>query len=227
MQFFRLNQTKVACITSKNLVPYQEALDFMSERVDMIINGTANPLIWLLEHVPIYTAGAMTLSEDLISPKIPVISTNRGGRCTYHGPGQRMLYIMLDLGDMYYEKPDIKDFILRISQLLINILKNIGVIAFCSAQGTGVWIRNKNVEEKICSIGVKVKKWVTSHGVAVNISPDLTKFDDIIPCGIQNCRMTSLEKLGKNITISEFDSIIIKEFKNLFNCECYYEESFI
>lgn len=198
---------------SNELVAYPEALEFMENRVGQIIKGNEPETVWLLEHPPIYTAGTSAKEGGLLdSSRFPVYYTGRGGEFTYHGPGQRIAYIMLDLKSRMKE-PDLRKYVNFLEQLIIDTLGSFDISGARREGRIGIWTEDKNgKEEKIAALGVRVKKWVTFHGISVNINPNLEHFTGIVPCGIKNYGVTSTEKLGKKISMDDFD----REFKKSF-----------
>jgi lipoyl(octanoyl) transferase len=197
----------------KGLMPYEKGIELMNEKLTSIIEIRKEETILLLEHEDIYTAGRMVQDKaDIIDKNIQIINTDRGGKITYHGPGQRVVYPIMDLN--HFQK-DIKKYISFLQNLIINTLYKIGIEAHTDRTGIGVWTIKENDLYKIASIGIRVKKWVAHHGLAINISNDLKKFDAIIPCGIKDYKHTSIKKLGINIELEEFDKIFIKEFNKL------------
>ncbi|VAV94388.1 Octanoate-[acyl-carrier-protein]-protein-N-octanoyltransferase, partial [hydrothermal vent metagenome] len=168
---------------------------------------TAPELVWLLEHPPLYTAGTSADSRDLISPdRFPVYETGRGGQYTYHGPGQRVAYVMLDLSK---RARDVRKYVHNLEQWVIDTLAAFDVIAERRAGRVGVWVtRSDGREEKIAAIGVRVRKWVTYHGICINVAPDLDHYSGIVPCGISEHGVTSLSDLGRNVTMEEVDAAL-------------------
>jgi lipoyl(octanoyl) transferase len=204
---------------SFGLAPYEFSFAFMQHRVQQIYEGNAQEMIWLLEHPSIYTAGVSARSEDLLDDRgLPVHYVNRGGKYTYHGPGQRIIYVMLNLKRQYGSKPDLSDYISRLEQWIINVLAVLNLKGERRAGRTGIWIiaEREHKEYKIAAIGVRVKKWITYHGIALNVKPILSHYAGIIPCGIREHGITSLHKLGVNVTLSEVDKILYREFYQLF-----------
>lgn len=202
---------------SKGLVPYQEAVSIMENYVNEIHTRNALEKIWLLEHPDIYTLGVSAKQSDVISTNIPVINTGRGGQVTYHGPHMRIAYVMLNLKKRH--SCDIRKYICDLEQVIINSLLNFDVVGERRDGRIGIWVKTgKNTEDKIAAIGVRVRKWITFHGMSINISPDLSYFNNIVPCGINNSNygVTSLKKLGINITMKEFDDVFKKEFIRIF-----------
>lgn len=190
--------------TTIERVPYTEAVSWMENRVSQIHAGTRPECIWLLEHPPLYTAGTRTQPEDRHHiTQLPVYPTGRGGQLTYHGPGQRIAYVMVDLKR---RQPDLRQYISCLEEWLIQALQLLGVVAQRCPHGIGVWIRHQDgTEDKIAAIGVRVRRWVTYHGIALNVAPDLTHYQGIVPCGIRDHGVTSLAELGYMFSMSEVD----------------------
>jgi lipoyl(octanoyl) transferase len=187
-------------------VPYEQALRFMEERAAAIRAGSANECVWLLEHPPLFTAGTSADPAELTNPEhFPVYEAGRGGRYTYHGPGQRVGYVMLDL-----EKrgKDIRCFVHSLEGWMIDTLQELGVEAHRAPGRIGIWVGQGAGEEKIGALGVRVKRWVTLHGFAINVAPDLSHFRGIVPCGIADFGVTSLAELGKQIPLAGVDSAL-------------------
>ncbi|HVE00742.1 MAG TPA: lipoyl(octanoyl) transferase LipB [Sphingomicrobium sp.] len=200
---------------SDGLVPYDEALAFMERRAAAIRDGTAKECIWLLQHPPLFTAGTSADVSELINPLgFPVHEAGRGGRYTYHGPGQRVGYVMLDL-----EKrgKDIRRFVHSLEQWMIDALGQFGVNAHRAEGRIGIWVGEGSAEEKIGALGVRVKRWVTLHGFAINVDPDLSHFGGIVPCGISEFGVTSLVKLGKQIPLTRVDAALERTFHQFLN----------
>ena len=164
---------------------------------------------------PLYTAGSSARPEELLShDALPIFEAGRGGKYTYHGPGQRVVYIMLDLKKR--EQLDLKKYIFNLESLIINTLNEFDVHGERHEGRTGVWIKAQGVEKKIASIGIRVRKWVTYHGIAINVSPNLKHFDGIVPCGIEHYGMTSIKELGKEVKLKSFDEALRKQFFRIF-----------
>ncbi len=201
--------------TSNRPVAYQQAVSAMENRVAAIRQGRAPELIWLLEHPPLYTAGTSARPEDLVEPdRFPVFKTGRGGEYTYHGPGQRVVYVMLDL---QRRGPDLRKYVRGLEQWLIDTLATFNVKGERRADRVGVWVeRGPGREDKIAAIGVRVRRWVTYHGISVNVEPDLSHYDGIVPCGISEHGVTSLVDLGLPVTISDVDVALRATFDGLF-----------
>ncbi len=195
---------------SETPVPYEEALRFMEERVAAIREQGASECLWLLEHPPLFTAGTSADPAELFNPQhFPVFEAGRGGRYTYHGPGQRVGYLMLDL-----EKrgKDIRRFVHSLEGWMISALADLGVEAHRAPGRIGIWVGEGAAEAKIGALGVRVKRWVTLHGFAINVDPDLTHFTGIVPCGIADFGVTSLAKLGKQIPMNGVDGALKRSF---------------
>lgn len=194
---------------SDEKVQYSDAIEYMENRVADIIARKADNLIWFLEHPDVYTVGASSNLDDLLDKnKFPVYKTSRGGQITYHGPGQRIIYIMLDLKKIFYpNEPDLAKYVRLLEQAVIDFLSSLEINAERLESKPGVWVKNKRgLFDKVAAIGIRVKKWVCFHGVSVNISPNLDNFKGIIPCGIQEYGVTSLERLGHKISVEDFDA---------------------
>ena len=204
-------------------VDYDTALEKMDDHVQQMIRGEACEKIWLLEHPALYTAGTSANEKDLVEPnRFPVFETKRGGQYTYHGPGQRVVYVMLDLNK---RGKDIKKFIENLEAWIIQTLAEFNVVGQSRSGRVGIWVERpdkpKNVdgffkEEKIAAIGVRLRKWITLHGLSINVDPDLEHFKGIVPCGIKEHGVTSLVDLGLPITMTDLDVALTKTFSNFF-----------
>ncbi|CCG41859.1 lipoyl(octanoyl) transferase LipB [Magnetospirillum molischianum] len=206
----------VEWLISDRPVTYPDAIAAMEERVAAIRAGTAPELVWLLEHPPLYTAGTSANPADLLDPnRFPVFPSGRGGQFTYHGPGQRVAYVMLDLSR---RGPDLRRFVANLEKWLILTLAHFAVKGEVRDSRVGVWVdRGRNREDKIAAIGVRVRHWVTFHGVALNVDPDLDHYRGIVPCGIAAHGVTSLWDLGLTPTMNEVDSALIDSFGEVFS----------
>ncbi|XVN42167.1 MAG: lipoyl(octanoyl) transferase LipB [Candidatus Rickettsia vulgarisii] len=203
-------------ITLPGLLKYQDALSIMEDKVDDVINNHAEETIYLVEHQDVYTAGTSYKDHELLnSCHIPVVYVGRGGKFTYHGPGQRVIYPILNLSSEARQK-DLKLYVELLEKLIINSLSDFGIRAFTINDTVGVWVTENNCPAKIASIGVRVKKWVTYHGVAINVLTDLDKFSGIIACGLKDAPATSLKKLGVDIDLAQFDEVIKDHFNRIF-----------
>jgi lipoyl(octanoyl) transferase len=206
-------------LTEKQPVAYETALAAMDARAEAIRAGTANELIWLLEHPPLYTAGTSARESDLMLPdKFPVYQTGRGGQYTYHGPGQRVAYLMLDLKKRQ-QQPDIKKYIWQLEEVIIRSLGRFDVKGERRAGRVGIWVSSSpSGEAKVAAIGVRIRRWVTMHGIAVNIDPDLSHYAGIVPCGVREHGITSLTKLlGRPVAMEEFDESMKAEWGGVFS----------
>jgi lipoyl(octanoyl) transferase len=203
---------------SDDPVTYEAALKAMDERVAAISTGRAAEQVWLLEHPPLYTAGTSARPEDLIEARFPVHQTGRGGQFTYHGPGQRVAYVMLDLNR---RKPDVRAFVVALEEWIIRTLAALGVQGERRDDRVGVWVRRPDkgdgFEDKIAAIGIRVRRWVTLHGIAINVNPQLSHFSGIVPCGVsEQCYgVTSLSDLGVSIGMRDVDQALRREFEGL------------
>jgi lipoyl(octanoyl) transferase len=200
---------------SDGVMGYPEALAAMEERVAAIRAGTAPELVWLLEHPPLYTAGTSARTMDLLAPRrFPVFEAGRGGQYTYHGPGQRVAYLMLDL---QRRKPDLRRYIWQLEEWVIRALAQFNIRGERRADRIGIWVvKPGGAEAKIAAIGVRVRRWVTYHGVAINLEPDLEHFGGIVPCGISGFGVTSLADLGLTATMPELDAALMTTFDEVF-----------
>jgi lipoyl(octanoyl) transferase len=213
---------------SDTLVAYPEALAQMENHVAQMIAGEAQEKIWLLEHPPLYTAGTSAKAEDLLDDRLlPVFHTGRGGQYTYHGPGQRVAYLMLNLPQRMGGKPDIRYFVWLLEEWLIQTLARLGVIAERRAGRVGLWVvRADNTgEDKIAAIGIRLKKWISFHGVALNVMPNLSHYAGIVPCGILQHGVTSLHQLGVKVSMAECDKLLQESFVSLnWNQTCHIQK---
>lgn len=196
------------------LTPYDEAVAAMEARVAAIHARTAAELVWLVEHPPLYTAGTSAVDADLLEPgRLPVFKTGRGGQYTYHGPGQRVAYVMLDLTK---RGRDVGCHVWRLEEWMIRVCARFGVTAERRAGRVGVWVARGSREDKIGAIGVRVRHWVTYHGLALNVDPDLASYAGIVPCGISGHGVTSLAALGVIATMEDIDGALRDTFDDVF-----------
>jgi lipoyl(octanoyl) transferase len=193
--------------------PYPEAVAFMEARAAAIAEGREGELVWLVEHPPIYTAGTNARDGDLIEARFPVYRSGRGGQFTYHGPGQRVGYVMLDLKR---RGGDVRCFVYELEEWLIRTLARFGVKGERRDGRVGIWVVRGRDEDKIAALGVRVRRWVTFHGVALNVDPDLTHFSGIVPCGIREHGVTSLADLGLPVTMADVDVALRAAFEEVF-----------
>ena len=209
-----MNKNVIEFFNSSELVEYKRSIELMEKRVEGINEGKASELLWFLEHPPIYTAGTSSNDRDLLNENLfPVFRTNRGGQFTYHGPGQRVAYVMLNVRDRDY---NVKSFIRLLEQWIMESLMDIGIKSFLIKDKIGIWVNN---EEKIASLGLRIRKGISFHGISLNINPNLEHFSGIIPCGNENSGITSIEKIGLNIKKKEIDKILISNFKKTFEAK--------
>ena len=204
-------------------VEYSMALERMDSHVHQMINGKAAEKIWLLEHPALYTAGTSAKKKDLIETnRFPVFETNRGGQFTYHGPGQRVAYVMLDLNK---RGKDIKAFVEKLEAWIVHTLAEFNVVGQTRIGRVGIWVERtdkpKTVnrlpeEEKIAAIGIRLRKWITFHGLSINVDPDLKHFEGIVPCGIKEHGVTSLVDLGLPVSMTDVDNALEKSFAKVF-----------
>ncbi|ABQ36914.1 MAG: lipoyl(octanoyl) transferase LipB [Bradyrhizobium sp.] len=204
---------------SDSRVDYAAALAFMEARAAAIAAGEAPELVWLLEHPPVYTSGTSGKPEDLRDPRFPLVPTGRGGQVTYHGPGQRVAYVMLDLKR---RRPDVRAYVAALEEMIIRTLDAFNVRGERREDRVGVWVRRpdkgEGYEDKIAAIGVRLKRWVSFHGIAINVEPDLTHFQAIVPCGVTDPRygVTSLVDLGLPVTLTDVDLALRQAFESVF-----------
>ena len=202
---------------SDSPVPYPGALDTMEDRVAAIREGAAGELIWLLEHPPLYTAGTSAKEADLLEPsRFPVYRAGRGGQYTYHGPGQRIVYTMLDLRE---RGPDVRCFVHNLEEWVIQALASFNVKGERREGRVGIWVdRGGGREDKIAAIGVRIRRWITFHGISINVEPDLSHFDGIVPCGSGETGLgvTSLVDLGLPVTMTDLDVALQESFEGVF-----------
>ena len=208
---------------SDTKVDYLTALEKMDSHVEKMINGKADEKIWFLEHPPLYTAGTSARKNDLVEPdRFPVFETKRGGQYTYHGPGQRVVYVMLDLNK---RGKDVKKFVSNLEAWITLTLAEFNLMGQSRDGRVGIWVERPDKplknngtleEEKVAAIGVRLRKWVTFHGLSINVDPDLTHFKGIIPCGIEAYGVTSLVDLGLQVTMTDLDTALKKTFPKVF-----------
>ena len=201
--------------TSDDLVPYEQALAFMEDRSAAIRAGSARECVWLLEHPPLFTAGTSADPAELFNPLgFPVHQAGRGGRYTYHGPGQRVGYVMLDLED---RGKDVRRLVHCLEDWIIFALGDLGVPAHRAEGRIGIWVGDGDQEAKIAALGIRVRRWVTMHGFSINVAPDLSHFGGIVPCGIAHLGVTSLAKIGKETATTGVDAALKSNFHRFLN----------
>ena len=204
---------------AKAPVPYPQAIAAMEARVAAIAADEAPEQVWLLEHPPLYTSGTSGKAGDLLDPRFPMFATGRGGQLTYHGPGQRVAYVMLDLRR---RKPDVRAYVASLEQWIIRTLAAFDVRGQRREDRVGVWVERPDkglgFEDKIAAIGVRLRHWVSFHGISINVAPELNHFEAIVPCGIADPRygVTSLRELGRSATMAEVDVALRQAFGEIF-----------
>lgn len=213
----------VEWLVADGLTAYDDALAFMEQRVAAIREGTASELVWLVEHPPLYTGGTSAKADDLlVADRFPVYTTGRGGEYTYHGPGQRVAYVMLDLKR---RREDIRAFVTALEQWIIGTLASFNIRGERREDRVGVWVTRPErpplpdgspAEDKIAAIGIRLRKWVSFHGIAINVEPDLTHFDGIVPCGVRGHGVTSLVDLGLPVDMHDLDRALLESFRDVF-----------
>ncbi len=214
----RKDDTVIDWAASPGLVEYACALDVMNKRVQLISRNEAAELVWLLEHPPLYTAGTSAHSGDLLDPsRLPVHRTGRGGQFTYHGPGQRVVYLMLNLKR---RGGDVRAFVRSLENWIIDVLAQLGVQGELRSDRIGIWVsrlgKGKGVEDKIAAIGLRVSKGITLHGLSLNVDPNLSHYDAIVPCGVTQHGVTSLAELGSHATMEVVDNVLHACFERQF-----------
>lgn len=199
---------------TEELIPYPEALETMTERVKAIQSGTKPELVWLLQHPPLYTAGTSAKAADLLHPQFPVYEAGRGGQYTYHGPGQRIAYVLLDLSR---RGKDVRVYVHQLEEWLIRALARLGVTALRREGRVGLWVqRPDGQDDKIAAIGVRISRWISFHGIALNVDPDLSHYAGIVPCGIRDHGITSLAQLGKTTDMGKVDEALRTAWTEVF-----------
>src|SRR5579863_803244 len=217
--FARGDDAAVEWLVSDSPVPYPQAIYFMEARATEIAAGRATELVWLLEHPPLYTRGTSGKSGDLLNPRFPIFESGRGGQLTYHGPGQRVAYVMLDLKQ---RRPDVRAYVAGLEQWIIGTLAAFNVRGERREDRVGVWVarpdKGEGFEDKVAAIGVRLRRWVSLHGIAINVEPDLSHFSAIIPCGVTDPRygVTSLADLGLTASSMDVDIALRQAFDEIF-----------
>jgi lipoyl(octanoyl) transferase len=212
----------VEWLISDQPIPYPEAVAMMEARVADIADGRAPEAVWLLEHPPLYTSGTSGKTTDLLDPRLPIFQSGRGGQITYHGPGQRVAYVMLDLKR---RRPDVRAYVASLEEWIIRTLAAFNVRGERREDRVGVWVarpdKGKDFEDKIAAIGVRLRRWVSFHGIAINVEPDLSHFEAIIACGVTDPRygVTSLADLGLTATTADVDIALRQAFEEVFERE--------
>ena len=198
---------------SDNSIDYLQSMSILEQRVKDVLLGNKKELLWIIEHNHVYTAGTSSRKQDLLDNSIQLIKTNRGGKYTYHGPGQKVVYFVLNLNK---RGKDIRELIRKIENCIIKILSEYNIRSYADKKNIGIWVGDEKNSEKIAAIGIKVKKWIAYHGFSLNVSNDLNKYDSIIPCGIKNKGVTSLKKLGVS-NFNNIEKIIADNFLDIFH----------
>ena len=193
-------------------VDYNKSMEFLERRVEDILLGEKNELLWILEHNTVYTAGTSSNGKDLINKNIKIIKTNRGGKHTIHSPGQKIIYFVLNLNK---RGKDVRKLVSNIETCIIEILKEYKVKSCADEKNIGIWVKKKNNLMKIAAIGIRVRKWIAYHGFAINVSNDLSKYKNIVPCGVRDRGITSLKEIGVN-NLDKIEEIIAKKFLGIF-----------
>tara|TARA_R110002095_G_scaffold132587_2_gene115086 strand:- start:1262 stop:1900 length:639 start_codon:yes stop_codon:yes gene_type:complete len=211
----------VQWIFEKDAVSYEDAIEQMEKRVADIRELQGSEAVWLLEHPSLYTAGTSAKQSDLLDARFPVYKSGRGGEYTYHGPGQRVGYVMLDLKKRQ-PKPDIRHYVWSLEEWIIQSLATFDVVGERREGRVGIWVDmsahggRQGEEAKIAAIGVRIRRWVSYHGIAINVNPDLSHFDGIVPCGIAEHGVTSLHALGRDVSMCELDQVLKDCFRKIF-----------
>lgn len=201
---------------SEGLTDYELALKIMQQRVQNIAEGEADELVWLLQHPSLYTAGTSAKRSDLLDARFPVYEAGRGGEYTYHGPGQRVAYAMLDLNQ---RGRDVRAYVKKLEQWIILTLREFGIEGFTRKERIGVWVHVSGpikTEKKIAALGIRLRKWVSFHGIALNVMPDLSHYSGIVPCGISDYGVTSFQELGIDASMKDIDAALQKQFSAVF-----------
>jgi len=202
----------IEVINSIKSIDYTKSMKILEKRVHDVFLGKKDELLWILEHNSVYTAGTSSKNIDLLDKNLKVIKTNRGGKHTYHGPGQKVVYFVLNLNK---REKDIRKLVNKIENCIMDVLNEYNIESYPDRNNIGIWVDDKNKSKKIAAIGIRVKKWVAYHGFALNISNDLSKYNGIIPCGIKDRGITNFKKLGVNNN-KNLEKIIINKFLNTF-----------
>ena len=196
-------------------VPYKEAMDFLEKKVEKVHANIEDEIIWILEHVSVYTKGISASDDDLLMPNLfPIIETNRGGKFTYHGPGQKIVYFVINLNK---REKEIKKFVRNVEKWIIAVLNDFNISSFADPKNIGIWIRNNNEENKIAAIGIKVKKWIAYHGFSLNINVNKSDYRGIVPCGIFNKGIINISDLCNVPNDEKINNSIKENFYKLFN----------
>jgi lipoyl(octanoyl) transferase len=203
---------KIEVKNSIKPIDYSKAIEVLEQRVQDVLEGKKNELLWILEHKKVYTAGLRANNNEILNKKIKVVKTKRGGKITLHSKGQKVVYFVLNLNN---RKKDIRKLVTNVENCIIRTLKYYKVKSFTDKQNIGIWVKNKQKDEKIAAIGIRVRKWVAYHGFAINVSNNLNDYNNIIPCGIKNKGVINLKAIGIK-DYKSINKIIIKNFLNIF-----------
>ena len=203
---------KIEVKNSIKPIDYSHSIKVLEKRVKDVFEGKKKELIWILEHKDVYTAGTSFKEHEILDKKVKIVKTNRGGKITYHGPGQKVVYFVLNLNN---REKDIRNLINKIENCIISTLKEYNIDSFADKKNIGIWVGKKNNPKKVAAIGVRVKKWIAYHGFALNITVDLKKYDSIKPCGITDKKITNLSKLSKK-SYKNINKVIISKFLSAF-----------
>ena len=213
-KYLKSNKLTIKWKTSPNLTEYSTAIKIMNNYIKNIKTNKSSEIIWLLQHPSIYTCGRSAKNNHLLNTNnIPVINSGRGGQVTYHGPGQRIIYVMLNLNN---REKDIRKYISTLENWMIASLGKIDIKAYTIKNRIGLWVKGPRGESKIGAIGVRISKWVTGHGISININPNLSHYNGIVPCGLKEYPITSIRELGNELEMNEFDTILKQTAKNFF-----------
>ena len=202
----------IEVINTVKSIDYSKSMQILEKRVEDVFLGKKDELLWILEHKSVYTSGTSSKNIDLIDKNLNVIKTNRGGKHTYHGPGQKVVYFVLNLNN---REKDIRKLVSKIENCIIDVLKVYGIKSYSDKNNVGIWVGEKNKTKKIAAIGIRVRRWIAYHGFSLNVSNDLSKYDGIIPCGIRDRGITSLKDIGINDS-KNIEKIIIDKFLSTF-----------
>ena len=202
----------IEVINTVKSIDYSKSMQILEKRVEDVFLGKKDELLWILEHKSVYTSGTSSKNIDLIDKDLNVIKTNRGGKHTYHGPGQKVVYFVLNLNN---REKDIRKLVSKIENCIIDVLKVYSIKSYSDKNNVGIWVGEKNKTKKIAAIGIRVRRWIAYHGFSLNVSNDLSKYDGIIPCGIRDRGITSLKDMGINDS-KNIEKIIIDKFLSTF-----------
>jgi lipoyl(octanoyl) transferase len=218
INFEGYNRDMIEWKIENDLIPYENAVEVMEKRIEDIRAGHAPEMVWLLQHPSLYTAGTSAKEADLLDSRFPVHKSGRGGEYTYHGPGQRVAYVMVDLKRLQGNVPDVRAYVCALEGWIINTLAEFNIKGERRSGRVGIWVdQGGGRENKIAAIGLRIRRWVTYHGIAINVNPDLSHFSGIVPCGIKEHGVTSMHALGQNIDMAALDDVLQQNFPESFN----------